>query len=67
MQQVSGFSYQNFLEFISDVHGTIQATILLPDMFAWSECEQEAALTLGVISSEDFDLWVDPKKMLGPS
>lgn len=28
---------------------------------------QEAALSLGYLTAEEFDEWVDPKKMLGPS
>jgi fumarate hydratase class II len=28
---------------------------------------REAALALGYVSGPDYDLWVDPKKMLGPS
>jgi fumarate hydratase, class II len=28
---------------------------------------REAALSLGLVSESDFDLWVDPNKMLGPS
>ena len=27
---------------------------------------KESALALGYLSSEDFDRWVDPKKMVGP-
>ncbi len=28
---------------------------------------QEAALSLGYLTEQEFDEWVDPKKMLGPS
>lgn len=29
--------------------------------------EQEAAVALGVVSAEQFEEWVRPEKMLGPS
>jgi fumarate hydratase class II len=28
---------------------------------------REASLALGYVSAADYDLWVDPRKMLGPS